>query len=453
MTFLMTLPQTNPIAPIAPGTAAAAGGAAANKNANLREVAKQFEAAMLAQLTAALRPAAGQDENNLFGNGDGGVPQQMFGEQLANAMANGGGIGLADMLVRQLDPKHNLPGAGSPHVERTAATARELRAAPAAQTASPGAPAPSAPTPSAPSAAPDSIEALQNVSRPRQLTGLEPRTSAATPSASPASDFVAALQNVTRPRRVTGLASAEASTASAAVKLPAEPQADSVKRAATKPAVAPASVDKPEAAPAPKEPRNFVVTGRKHFREMLATAKSSIAAAPATATLNIRTASAAHAASSRSTQAAGRANTVILNPSLQTPQVIPVIAASHNQPSGAVDMQVPLQGRISSQFGARRGRGRHHQGVDIAAPTGTPIEASASRQVVFSGWSRGYGKTVVIKHQDGLYTRYAHAQNLLVSPGDAVQAGQSVATVGSTGHATGPHLHFEVIQHDQSLNP
>jgi murein DD-endopeptidase MepM/ murein hydrolase activator NlpD len=123
-----------------------------------------------------------------------------------------------------------------------------------------------------------------------------------------------------------------------------------------------------------------------------------------------------------------------------------------NLASPPTDLQPPVQGRISSVFGARRSRSRH-QGVDIAAPKGTPIEAAGAGQVVFSGWSQGYGNTVLIKHQDGLFTRYAHADHLLVSAGDTVQTGQQVATVGSTGHTTGPHLHFEVLQNGRRVNP
>jgi len=129
-------------------------------------------------------------------------------------------------------------------------------------------------------------------------------------------------------------------------------------------------------------------------------------------------------------------------------------STTNPEPSHAssVELHLPVQGRISSPFGARRPHGRH-QGVDIAAPRGTPIEASAAGQVVFSGWSRGYGKTVLIEHPNGVYTRYAHADHLMVTPGETVESGQQVATVGSTGRATGPHVHFEVIQDGHHVNP
>jgi len=142
----------------------------------------------------------------------------------------------------------------------------------------------------------------------------------------------------------------------------------------------------------------------------------------------------------------------------------PVKAASHParaeappKPSASVELQPPLEGRISSTFGARRdpidGSHRRHQGVDIAAPRGTPIRAAADGMVIFSGRQRGYGKTVVIEHADGTRTRYAHAERLFVKAGDQVSGQQEIAAVGSTGRATGPHLHFEVERDGKRLNP
>jgi flagellar protein FlgJ len=120
-------------------------------------------------------------------------------------------------------------------------------------------------------------------------------------------------------------------------------------------------------------------------------------------------------------------------------------------------MQLPVNGRISSDFGARRdpihGQHRAHHGVDIAAPRGTPIEAAAPGVVIFAGSQGGYGRTVVIEHADGRRTRYAHAERLLVAEGEMVGAGQTIATVGASGRATGPHLHFEVIENGAAVDP
>ncbi len=98
---------------------------------------------------------------------------------------------------------------------------------------------------------------------------------------------------------------------------------------------------------------------------------------------------------------------------------------------------------IGSPFGARWGR--PHEGIDLPAPIGTPVFAAADGQVVYAGHGvRGYGNLVVIKHTGDLLTVYAHNSALLVSQGQPVRAGDRIALVGQSGHATGPHLHFEV---------
>ena len=102
----------------------------------------------------------------------------------------------------------------------------------------------------------------------------------------------------------------------------------------------------------------------------------------------------------------------------------------------------PTQGRISSRFGPRWGR--HHGGLDIAAPTGTKVGASAPGVVTSAGRSGGYGNMVEIKHADGSRTRYAHLSQINVRPGQQVGANQRIGAVGSTGNSTGPHLHFEI---------
>lgn len=132
----------------------------------------------------------------------------------------------------------------------------------------------------------------------------------------------------------------------------------------------------------------------------------------------------------------------------------------HAHTAGAekdVPLKMPVSGTVTSKFGTRRdpihGGHRRHKGIDIAAPRGTPIEAAATGTVVFAGQQGGYGKTVIIELPDGKRTRYAHAEELLVGVGDEVQAGQVIATVGATGRATGPHLHFEVTENGRAVNP
>lgn len=122
-------------------------------------------------------------------------------------------------------------------------------------------------------------------------------------------------------------------------------------------------------------------------------------------------------------------------------------------------LKSPLQfTRISSGFSfARRDPitriVRPHLGVDYAAPAGTPVVAVASGRVVFAGVRSGYGNLVQVRHARGYESMYAHLQSILVSPGDQVSQGQLIGRVGRTGHATGPHLDFRVLQHGKFLNP
>jgi murein DD-endopeptidase MepM/ murein hydrolase activator NlpD len=109
------------------------------------------------------------------------------------------------------------------------------------------------------------------------------------------------------------------------------------------------------------------------------------------------------------------------------------------------------QGRVSSGYGPR-GR-RMHRGVDIAAPTGTPIFAVEAGTVKRSKYVRGYGRLVEIKHSEMYTTRYGHNSKNLVRAGDYVRKGQIIALVGSTGRSTGPHVHFEVRQTGVAINP
>ncbi|WP_111895073.1 M23 family metallopeptidase [Acinetobacter sp. MB5] len=117
----------------------------------------------------------------------------------------------------------------------------------------------------------------------------------------------------------------------------------------------------------------------------------------------------------------------------------------------------PLPGmvRVSSQYGTRvfGGKSEYHPGVDLAAPSGTPIYASGSGVVTRSGWVNGYGQMIEINHGNGYITRYAHASRLLVSVGEHVQAGEEIAKVGCTGRCTGAHLHYEIVQDGQRKNP
>ena len=119
---------------------------------------------------------------------------------------------------------------------------------------------------------------------------------------------------------------------------------------------------------------------------------------------------------------------------------------------------LPVVGEITSRFArARRhpllGVVRRHAGIDIAAPAGTHILAPAAGRVRFSGKKFGYGYTVEIEHGNGVVTRYAHCRSLMVRVGDDVAAGAIIATVGRSGLATAPHLHYEVMVNGRNVNP
>jgi YD repeat-containing protein len=114
-------------------------------------------------------------------------------------------------------------------------------------------------------------------------------------------------------------------------------------------------------------------------------------------------------------------------------------------------------GFISSYFGERAdpfdGLETFHKGVDFAGTAGSPVTAVAAGVVTWAGERTGYGKLVEINHGDGYTTRYAHNERTLVTVGQTVRRGESVALMGSTGRSTGPHLHFEVLRNGRQVDP
>ena len=111
----------------------------------------------------------------------------------------------------------------------------------------------------------------------------------------------------------------------------------------------------------------------------------------------------------------------------------------------------PVEGPVISTFG-QRSRG-WHAGIDITADLGSEVYAAAPGTVIYAGWIRAYGQVVKIEHRNGFITLYAHNLNNVVEVGDQVEAGQLIATVGRSGHASGPHVHFEVRRDGKVYNP
>lgn len=145
--------------------------------------------------------------------------------------------------------------------------------------------------------------------------------------------------------------------------------------------------------------------------------------------------------------------------------VIPHLDDADSTSHKGVDIDIPTLGSkkifkllqpvqnalVSSGFGIRWGR--PHQGIDMAAPIGTPIMAAESGKVAYSGWKAGYGNFIEVDHGHGYLTHYAHCSKLLVHVGQVVKKGQPIGKVGNTGNSTGPHLHFEVLANGVHRNP
>jgi murein DD-endopeptidase MepM/ murein hydrolase activator NlpD len=117
----------------------------------------------------------------------------------------------------------------------------------------------------------------------------------------------------------------------------------------------------------------------------------------------------------------------------------------------------PVEGRLMGGFGERTdpfsGEGAMHTGVDISAPTGTPVRATADGSVTMAGWNSGYGQLVVVDHGGGYETYYAHLSRFTVMEGQEVRRGEQIGAVGSTGRVTAPHLHYEVRIGGAPVNP
>ena len=162
---------------------------------------------------------------------------------------------------------------------------------------------------------------------------------------------------------------------------------------------------------------------------------------------------AASAAPARTaTATSGPTPTATANPSstataTAAPPASPAVASTRGGPP----LAWPLKGVLYGRFGVRAGK--RHDGIDIAAPEGTPVLAAAAGTVIYAGEQPGYGAIVILRHEGGLVTLYAHNARILVDEGARVRRGEPVARVGQTGRTTGPHLHFEVREGTRPRNP
>lgn len=128
----------------------------------------------------------------------------------------------------------------------------------------------------------------------------------------------------------------------------------------------------------------------------------------------------------------------------------PVESTSPTDPNSNLSSPViwPASGQITQGFH------KYHEGLDIAGPVGTPVLAAKSGVVIAAGWDDwGLGNAITLQHEDGTRTIYGHNHLLLVQSGQEVHQGQIIAEMGSTGNSSGSHLHFEVYQHNQAIDP
>lgn len=342
----------------------------------LRKAAMQFEAVLLMQLTSSLSSTGlSEDEDSLFG-GDSGtnLSKQMFSEQLANTMAQSGGVGLADIIMRQFGAAPSKQENGTiKGLSKTVNAVRNSEERPNARMSAPVINRSGKVTPvdiSSFTGNPDDFAVVSTFEGEARSIGLEESQRHLI--------LDGKVVNTTRARIV-----------------PNEPVIDVT------------AID--EVSGYPPNPK---------------------VKAPAMPAKNTP------AAVTGSTRVSGD---------------------EKDAESRTVEYQMPVTGRISSGFGNRYHPIDHkmkfHAGVDIAVPLGTPVDAAADGTIEFAGWNGGYGNLVIIRHPDGRETRYGHLSKILVSEGEKVSAGQEFALSGSTGKSTGPHLHFEMRENGEVVNP
>jgi murein DD-endopeptidase MepM/ murein hydrolase activator NlpD len=130
-------------------------------------------------------------------------------------------------------------------------------------------------------------------------------------------------------------------------------------------------------------------------------------------------------------------------------------ASGRTEPGTSVPSGWPVarsEAVVTSEFGAVRGSSRH-DGIDLAAPAGTPVRVTADGRVIVAGKEKRYGRTVVVDHGSGFTTRYAHLRKIETKKGKQVRRGELIGRVGRSGNASGTHLHYEVLRNGVPVNP
>jgi murein DD-endopeptidase MepM/ murein hydrolase activator NlpD len=373
--------------------------ASQREEAAVRRMASEFEALLLRQLTSSMNAGSDGDEgDDLFGSSGGGLnlSRQLFGEQMADTMAQSGGVGVADLIVQQVLANRGKKPAASPNKERARAfdAARSIRGE-----------------------SPAKSDIRPSTSNDRVGEAVSPRANRATRTErhSAADRYPDAI--------IISRASDNVETSGATKALPNDALTET----------APISEDVPSTiSPESYQPDPDVlrrVRPRRVFSSQPADRNIAVSG------------SKHHPPASHNVKAPSTFREMNETPFSGSP----------------VRLQMFVKGPLRSVFGPRvdpiNGRHRFHNGIDIPAPMGSPIGAAAAGRVVFAGRNGGYGNMVILEHADGTLTRYGHASKLMVSPGDYVESGQTIAAIGSTGHSTGPHLHFEVKRNGQFINP
>jgi murein DD-endopeptidase MepM/ murein hydrolase activator NlpD len=317
----------------------------------LQKAAKQFEAVLLMQLTSALNGSNDNDEDSLFGaDGGSSLAKQMFSEQMATTMSESGGIGMADMMMKQFgfDPS-SLSSKKTQGLVKMMSAIKDIKS---------------------------KVDPIQQFK-----TNSAPLINKSARMPPPPNETFTGDPN-------------DAAVVSTFEDQLAEQANDTT------------------ISPLFKNEKVYAATRSRRVNEQAAITPETFAASPISASTGV---------------------------------------------SEPISFNFPVRGRISSGFGNRFHPIdkviKFHTGLDIAVPKGSRVNAAAEGTVVFAGPKGGYGNLVIIRHPDGKETRYGHLEKLLVTSGESVASGQQIALSGSTGKSTGPHLHFEIRENGEILNP